>query len=68
MTLTIPHKFADISVSTKQNGDMSIEFPMAKHELIDSVLADILYLAKTEHIIANLTPTQLAEIKAYEEE
>ena len=67
MTITIPYYFSDISVSTKQNGDLELELN-TDQEVIRQILLGVLQYAKPVTLIESMDKAQLEAIKNYTEE
>ena len=64
MTLTIPYKYSQIKLESKQNGDLELELPYSD-ELITSLFHNITYNMSYNDIIMAIGEHEFKAIMAY---
>ena len=64
MTLTIPYKYSQIQLESKQNGDLEIELSYSD-ELITSLFHNIMYNMSHNDIIMAIGEHEFKAITAY---
>ena len=64
MTLTIPYKYSQIQLESKQNGDMELELPYSD-ELITSLFHNITYNMSYNDIITAIGEHEFKSIMNY---
>ena len=64
MTLTIPYKYSQIQLESKQNGDMELELPYSD-ELITSLFHNITYNMSYNDIITAIGEHEFKAIMNY---
>ena len=64
MTLTIPYKYSQIQLESKQNGDLELELPYSD-ELTTSLFHNIMYNMSYNDIIMAIGEHEFKAIMAY---
>ena len=64
MTLTIPYKYSQIQLESKQNGDMELQLSDSD-EMVNSVFHSALYVMSHKDIIMTIGEHEFKAIMAY---
>lgn len=64
MTLTIPYKYSQIQLESKQNGDLEVQLSDSD-EMVNSVLHSALYVMSHNDIIMAIGEHEFKAIMAY---
>ena len=65
MTLTIPYKYSQIQLESRQNGDLEIVLSSNSEELTTSLFNDIMYNMSHKDLIRSIGEHEFKAIIAY---